>query len=168
MVSLGLPWIHLDSLGLTWIHLDSHGLTWTHLKSPRLTWIHLYSLGSMIHWTHVDQGKGKASAGERKKGKGSDHVLTSFPTSIPPPTHMHEQNETKSRLGSLPPTSDKHSAIMPSTTPFITNFNFEPKRVFVWLLQLPWLFWAESRSYAEVLRSLTGCCQLECGGPGPR
>ena len=134
LVSLGFTWTHLDSLGHTWIHLDSHGLTWTLLESPGLTWIHLYSLGSMIHLIHVDQGKGKASAGERKKGEGPEHVLTvltSFPINIPPPAHMHEQNKTNSRFGSLPPTPDKHSAIMPSTTLFITNFDFEPKRVFL-------------------------------------
>jgi len=74
LVSLGFIWTHFDSLGLTcneliWIHLDSLGLT---LDSLELIWTHLDSMGThldSLRLTTPHKGKGKASWGQRDKGK---------------------------------------------------------------------------------------------------
>ena len=109
--SLGFTWTHSDSLGLTWTHSDSLGLTWTHLDSLGLTWTHLVSLGltttlldslGLTTTHHPPEPKGK-----RERGRAS--IFSNSDLTTRPRVRTHERNETISRLGSLPPTSDLHS-----------------------------------------------------------
>ena len=123
--SLGFTWIHLDSLGFTWTHLDSLGFTWTHLDSLGLTWTHNDSLGlttthqnslelTRSHQDSLEPQKTRTKYPPEPKGKrerGGSSIFSNSDLTTRPRVRTHERNETISRLGSLPPTSDLILAI---------------------------------------------------------
>ena len=100
--------IHLDSLVLTWNHLDSLGFTMTHLDSLGLTtthqtWTHQISLGLT---RTIENSNETLSWGKGKRERCRASTFSNSDLTTRPRVRTHERNETISRLGSLPPTSD--------------------------------------------------------------